>query len=506
MSSEASGGGFLLGHEGARTPLSSRNPPATTALPHIVGPMLNKELSLGRIAGPFEVPPFEIFKCSPIALREKSTPGKYRLLHNLSYPYTSESVNANIPRETTTVTYQSINDAVALVVRRSPGAYLAKCDIAEAFWIVPVNPSDYHLLGFAYGGQYYYEKMLSMGAAPSCRIFETFSDALQWILAEKFGVRDVVKVLDDFLFVSSTYNACLRSLRVFTALCEHLGVPLAPHKTEGPRPCLTFLGLEIDAERMETRLPDDKRTKYMAAVEDALRAESLPLRDLQGIIGKLQFATSVIPGGRAFLRRLHPLTLGVQHPSRLCLLDAEAKLDLRAWHTFLGAFNGITVFPPDGGWGSATALTMCADASSKGYGLTLGATWFRGTWPMDWSRLNIARLELYPFYMGISIFATVLANKRLVCRSDNAAVVNVQQSLSARCPLLMQLVRPLAILLLTHNITLLQSHLPGKLNGVCDALSRSQVLPPSFLQDAGLTEKPTAIPQHLLPCNFTLNL
>ncbi|XP_069160806.1 uncharacterized protein [Procambarus clarkii] len=203
-------------------------------------------------------------------------------------------MNANIPRETTTVTYQSINDAVALVVRRSPGAHLAKCDIAEAFRIIPVHPSDYHLLGFAYGGRYYYEKMLSMGAAPSCRIFETFSSALQWILAEKFGVRDVVKVLDNFLFVSSTYNECLRSLRVITALCEHLGVPLAPHKTEGP--CLTFLGLEIDARRMETRLPDDKRMKYMAAVEDALGAESLPLRDLQGIIGKLQFATTVIPG------------------------------------------------------------------------------------------------------------------------------------------------------------------------------------------------------------------
>ncbi|XP_045587216.2 uncharacterized protein [Procambarus clarkii] len=299
MSWEASGGGFLLGFEGAWTPRSSRNPPATTALPLIVGPTLDKELSLGRIVGPFEVPPFENFKCSPIALREKSTQGKYRLLHNLSYPYTSESVNANIPPESTTVTYQSINDAVALVVRRSPGAHLAKCDIAEAFRIVRVHPSDYYLLGFAYGGRYYYEKMLSMGAAPSCRIFETFSSVLQWILAEKFGVWDVVKVLDDFLFVSSTYNECLRSLRVFTALCERLGVPLSPHKTKGP--CLTFLGLEIDAQRMETRLPDDKKMKYMAAVEDALGAENLPLQDLHGIIGKLQFATTVIPGGWAFL-------------------------------------------------------------------------------------------------------------------------------------------------------------------------------------------------------------
>nr|XP_045611516.1 uncharacterized protein LOC123766447 [Procambarus clarkii] len=183
-----------------------------------------------------------------------------------------------------------------------------------------------------------------MGAAPSYRIFETFSSgSTQWVLAEKFGVRDVVKVLDDFLFVSSTYDKCVQSLWVFIALCERLGVPLAPHKTEGP--CLTFLGLEIYARRMETRPPEDKRMKYMAAVEDALGAES-PAEGPAGIIGKLQFATTVIPGGRAFLRHLHPLTRGVQRPSRPCLLDAKAKCNLGAWSTFLSAFNGVTVFPP----------------------------------------------------------------------------------------------------------------------------------------------------------------
>ena len=47
-----------------------------------------------------------------------------------------------------------------------------------------------------------------MGCSSSCRIFEHFSDALKWILETKFGLREVVKVLDDFLFLHIDGNSC----------------------------------------------------------------------------------------------------------------------------------------------------------------------------------------------------------------------------------------------------------------------------------------------------------
>ena len=40
--------------------------------------------------------------------------------------------------------------------------------------------------------------------------------------------------------------------------CADLGVPLAMDKLEGPVPCLTFLGIEIDTEAEVLRLPQDK--------------------------------------------------------------------------------------------------------------------------------------------------------------------------------------------------------------------------------------------------------
>lgn len=137
-----------------------------------------------------------------------------------------------------------------------------------------------------------------MGAAPSCRIFETFSTALKRILAEMLGVVSVVKKLDGFLFLGATYSKCNEDLHVFSSLCARLGVPLAPHKTEGPCTTLTFIGFELDVRRMQLKMPEDKQRKYALVVNEARHGTNLSLQDLKGLIGKLQFATAVIPGHR----------------------------------------------------------------------------------------------------------------------------------------------------------------------------------------------------------------
>ena len=192
--------GFSLNFQGPDKALNANNSHSIQELPHIVQQKLEQELKLGRIAGPFIQPPFPNFKSSPIALREKSTPGKYRMLHNLSFPYDNNSVNYNIDKTFTTVKYQTLQDAIALIQEHFPSVYLAKSDIADAFRIIPISPTQYHLLGFQFEGKYYYEKMLSMGAAPSCQIFEVFSSSLQWILKTRYNIT-CIKVLDDFLFV-----------------------------------------------------------------------------------------------------------------------------------------------------------------------------------------------------------------------------------------------------------------------------------------------------------------
>ena len=94
------------------THLTSNNSQSALSQPESVTSKLQNELSQGRIAGPFNNPPLPNFKSSPLALREKQEQGKYRLLHNLPYPYDISAVNSSIPISASTVNYERLSDAI----------------------------------------------------------------------------------------------------------------------------------------------------------------------------------------------------------------------------------------------------------------------------------------------------------------------------------------------------------------------------------------------------------
>ena len=127
--------------------LTSLNSQSALIQRDVVQAKLEHEPSQDRVAGPFHTPLLTNFKSSPLAIREKQAPGTYRLLHNLSYPYDHHSVNYHIPKSASTVTYETLSDAIIAINNSSPNTYLANNDIAEAFRLIPLYPSQYHLHG-----------------------------------------------------------------------------------------------------------------------------------------------------------------------------------------------------------------------------------------------------------------------------------------------------------------------------------------------------------------------
>ena len=74
---------------------------------------------------------------------------------------------------------------------------------------------------------------------------------------------------------------------------------------------LQFAGITLDSVRQEARLPEDKRC---ALLQNFQARRSVRLKELQSLIGLLNFTCLVVVPGRAFLRRMIDLTKGVNKP------------------------------------------------------------------------------------------------------------------------------------------------------------------------------------------------
>ena len=471
-----------------------RNLKSSSQFPDIVDSKLSKERELGRICGPFESVPLKEMVFSPLGLQPKKAPGQFRVIHHLSYPK-GTSINDGIPRECATVKYATVSQAIRFMLRFGHGCFLAKTDIKSAFRIVPVHPSNYHLLGFTWRDKYYYDRCLPMGCSSSCYIFEAFSTALEWAIRQRLNNVAVLHILDDFLFIASSAAECGKALKIFEELCEELGVPLAPEKTLGPLQAMSFAGIYLDSIDMSASLPEDKVIKFMGYIDQIMATKSATLKQVQSLTGMLNFACAVVEPARAFSRRLYDLTLGVTQSHHRIKITRAVKEDLHVWKTFLLSFNRKSFFL-DFHFLSQHLLRFYTDSSSTiGFGGYFGSHWFSGLWSSQCLRLNIALLEIFPIYLSLMFWGRELSNKCVMVMSDNQAVVHILNNHTSKDPSIMIIVRLIVLSCMKNNIVIRSQHLPGRYNTLADLLSRNQVQQAKF-QFPYLDQEPVRVPQH----------
>ena len=132
--------------------------------------------------------------------------------------------------------------------------------------------------------------------------------------------------------------------------------------------------ITLDSELMEVRLPHEKILKIKEKINKMINCKKTTLRQLQSLIGLLNFACCVVPPGRAFLRRIIDLTRGFKYPHHRLWVTKEAKEDLLAWLKFIVSFNGKSVIS-DNRWLNSEEIHLFTDASGIGFGLILGNEW-----------------------------------------------------------------------------------------------------------------------------------
>jgi hypothetical protein len=229
-----------------------------------------------------------------------------------------------------------MHDAVTLIKQFGKGALLSTTNIEHGYKNIPIHPADNELLGFAIGSEIYYDKTLPMGLSSVCNLFEQFSSALHWVAYEKLKIPGCVYLLDDLLLVGPpTLSICEGQLTLFLQFLDHVKVPIKHEKTIFPTTVLIFIGLELDTDAVEIRLPLDKLHKLRDKINYAKNRQKLTLQELQSLIGLLNFACAGVSPGRTYFRRLIDLTKGLKKPHHKRRLSKEARADLAAWSLFL---------------------------------------------------------------------------------------------------------------------------------------------------------------------------
>ena len=220
----------------------------------------------------------------------------------------------------------------------------------------------------------------------------------------RLGASGVLQILDDFLFIADSQDKCHTDLNNFPSICEYLGVPIAQGKTVGPDSTLQFAGITLESVLPQARLPVDKLHKCRTLLRTFYKRRKVTLRELQSLLGLLNFTCSVLSQAAQFLRRVIDLTKGARRPYHHIHLSKEVKFDMATWLTFLDRFNDKTFFLDDK-WEPSSSLELLTHAAcSKGYGAIFGQHWFCGAWPASWTSSNITFLELFPIVLSLHIW------------------------------------------------------------------------------------------------------
>ena len=181
-----------------------------------------------------------------------------------------------------------------------------------------------------------------------------------------------------FLSSANHIKSCDNELKAFLKTCDEIGVPMAPEKTVGPSCVLSFAGIELDTTKMEAWLPCDKLTKCRSPIHHFLHRKKVTLKELQSLIGLLNFTCSVIVPGGTFLRRLINLTVGIKRPRYFLRLNRKIRSDLQLWLIVIESYNGRSFFL-DYIWLSSAKLHLYTDAAGLlRQAAAFGSHWFFG--------------------------------------------------------------------------------------------------------------------------------
>ena len=174
--------------ENLPTSSSSNHPSAVDFTDHVEH-YINTELGYHAIAGPFSTNPLhQPLICSPLQTVPKRGSNQQRIVMDLSYP-PQLSVNSGITASSYLnkpykLRLPGIDRLCQFTLHHGRGCLLYKKDLHRAYRQLPIDPKDYHLLGFTFNGRLYFDTRCPFGLQTSAMICQRTTSAVIYIFTQ----------------------------------------------------------------------------------------------------------------------------------------------------------------------------------------------------------------------------------------------------------------------------------------------------------------------------------
>ena len=239
---------------------------------------------------------------------------------------------------------ETINSILRLVRK---GCFMAKLDIKDAYYSIPVHEEDQKYLKFEFQGKLYKFTVLPNGYSSGPR---KFTKALNPPLAKfRKELITLAAYIDDLITLATSFNICSNNVQKIVLLLDSLGFIDNPEKSVfTPTQTLEFLGFIINSVTMTVSLTSKKKLKIQELCMYVLQENNITIRLVATLLGKF---TSSFPGVK--LAKLHfralerekilALKISRGNFDKRIALSNDAKEDIKWWiRNIVDSYNTIS--------------------------------------------------------------------------------------------------------------------------------------------------------------------
>lgn len=286
--------------------------------------------------------------------------------------------------------------------------------------------------------------------------------------ADAAGVTTII-YLDDVLVVCERDSDPGISFNLVIEIVRKLGLPIAWKKVVPPARVIKFLGIIIDLDQKEIRMPTEKIHAFLELAKQTVEKRFINKKTLQSIAGHINHLTKCVPASRVFMNRILDTLRGGGEGAIKVTDYLVADLD---WFIqFLQQYNGKSLMIDP-----APSIWIEADSCLSGGGAVMGRRCYAYQYPDEIAMsMHISQLEALNCLIAARTLLSDVNDVSVQIICDNEGAMATLSSGRGRDRIITAVSHAFWFFAAKRNIHFTFKHAPGHSMVVADALSRQHL-------------------------------